>query len=67
MKLMPQGIVLTEIAPGVELQTHILDQSEFPLIVSDKLKQMDAALFAEAPIRLKLPRKPVRKLEGIHG
>ena len=67
MKLTPQGIVLTEIAPGVELQAHILDQSEFPLIVSDKLKQMDAALFADAPIGLKLPRKPVRKLEGSHG
>lgn len=67
MKLMPQGIVVTEIAPGVELQAHILDQSEFPLIVSDKLKQMDAALFAAAPIGLKLPRKPARKLEGVHG
>jgi propionate CoA-transferase len=67
MKLTPRGIVLTEIARGVELQTHILDQSEFPLIVSDKLKQMDAALFDAASIGLKLPRKPVRKLEGVHG
>lgn len=67
MKLTPQGIVLTEIAPGVKLQAHILDQAEFPLIVSDKLKQMDSALFAEAPIGLKLPRKAVRKLEGING
>ena len=67
MKLTPQGIVLTEIAPGVELQAHILDQSEFPLVVSDKLKQMDSALFAEAPVGLKLPRKAVRKLEGAHG
>ena len=36
MKLTPEGIVLTEIAPGVDLQAHILDQSEFPLIVSDR-------------------------------
>lgn len=67
MKLTPQGIVLTEIAPGVDLKAHILDQSEFPLIVSDRLKQMDAALFAEAPIGLKLPRKARRRLEGAHG
>ncbi|WP_269929339.1 acyl CoA:acetate/3-ketoacid CoA transferase [Aminobacter sp. HY435] len=67
MKLTPQGIVLTEIAPGVELQAHILDQSEFPLIVSDKLKQMDAALFADAPVGLKLPRKAERRLEAVHG
>lgn len=67
MKLTPEGVVLTEIAPGVDLQAHILDQSEFPLIVSDKLKQMDAVLFAETPIGLKLPRKAERRLEGAHG
>lgn len=67
MKLTSGGIVLTEIAPGVDLKAHILDQSEFPLIVSDKLKQMDAALFADAPIGLKLPRKAERKLERAHG
>jgi acyl CoA:acetate/3-ketoacid CoA transferase len=64
MKLTPEGIMLTEIAPGVDLQTHILDQAEFPLIVSDRLKVMDEALFHEAPIGLTLPQKPVRKLEG---
>ncbi|WP_378948752.1 acyl CoA:acetate/3-ketoacid CoA transferase [Mesorhizobium sp. ANAO-SY3R2] len=67
MKLTSEGVVLTEIAPGVDLAAHILEQSEFPLIVSDKLKQMDAALFAPAPIGLKLPRKAVRRLEGING
>ncbi|PZM12489.1 acyl CoA:acetate/3-ketoacid CoA transferase [Rhizobium tubonense] len=64
LKLTPDGIVLTEIAPGVDLATHILDQSEFPLIVSPDLKIMDAALFAEAPIGLSLPAKPQRKLKG---
>ncbi|WP_455873522.1 acyl CoA:acetate/3-ketoacid CoA transferase [Rhizobium yanglingense] len=68
MKLTPDGIVLTEIAPGADLQAHILDQSEFPLIVSDKLKVMDDALFGEAPIGLKLPEMPRRVLEGAsHG
>ena len=67
MKLTPQGIVLTEIAPGADLQAHILDQSEFPLIVSDRLKVMDACLFAEAPIGLTLPRKPSRiPVEAVH-
>jgi propionate CoA-transferase len=46
MKLTNEGIVLTEMAPGVDLQTNILDQSEFPLIVSPQLKQMDAILFS---------------------
>ena len=40
MKLTPEGIVLTEIAPGVDLQSQILDQSEFPLIVAPDLKVM---------------------------
>jgi len=64
MKLTPEGIVLTEIAPGIDLQTHILDQSEFPLIVSDGLKVMEAGLFQEAPIGLTLPVKPRRAIAG---
>lgn len=68
MKLTPQGIVLTEIAPGVDLQAHVLDQSEFPLIVSDRLKTMDRALFADAPMGLSLPHKAPRTAAGgVHG
>jgi propionate CoA-transferase len=55
MKLTREGIVVTEIAPGVELQAHILDQSEFPLIVSPQLKPMDRKLFAPANIGLVVP------------
>ena len=64
MKLTPDGIVLTEIAPGVDLQAHVLDQAEFPLIVSDDLKLMDAALFGDAPLGLELAPKPKRTLMG---
>ena len=68
MKLTPEGILLTEIAPGINLQAHILDHSEFPLIVSPDLKVMDTALFGEAPLNLTLPHKPVRTLTGAnHG
>jgi acyl CoA:acetate/3-ketoacid CoA transferase len=54
MKLTPEGIVLTEIAPGVELQSNILDQSEFPLIVSPRLKEMDKRLFLPVKMGLAL-------------
>ena len=68
MKLTPDGIMLTEIAPGVDLQTHILDQSEFPLLVSDRLKVMDVALFHDAPIGLALAHKAKRfPEEASHG
>ncbi len=54
MKLAAEGIVVTEIAPGVDLQENILAQSEFPLIVSPQLKKMDARLFNPAVMGLKL-------------
>lgn len=54
LKLTPEGIVLTEIAPGVELQANIIDQSEISLIISPQLKTMDANLFYRATIGLNL-------------
>jgi propionate CoA-transferase len=54
MKLTGEGIVVTEVAPGVDLQTHILDQSEFPLRVAPDVKAMDARLFVPAKMGLKL-------------
>ncbi|MFO1034769.1 MAG: CoA-transferase [Hyphomicrobiales bacterium] len=47
LKLTRDGIVVTEIAPGVDLQANILDQSEFKLLVAPNLKTMDARLFRE--------------------
>lgn len=63
MKLTPQGIMLTEIAPGVDLQAHVLEQSEFPLIISPELKRMDAALFRDEFLGLTLPEKTQRILQ----
>lgn len=54
LKLTPEGVVVTEIAPGVELQSNILDQAEFPLIVSPSLKSMDPGLFKPQPMGLEL-------------
>lgn len=54
MKLTTDGIVVTEIAPGVELQANILDQSEFRLVVSPTLKQMDRNLFMPEKMGLQL-------------
>lgn len=64
MQLTPDGIVVTEIAPGVDLQSDVLAQAGFPLIVSDTLKEMDPDLFADAPIGLTLPEKPRRMVNG---
>ena len=54
LKLTPDGIMVTEIAPGVDLKANVLDQSEFPMLVSPQLKTMDAALFLPDKMGLKL-------------
>ena len=43
--LTEKGLELAEIAPGIDLHKHILDQMEFQPIVSPALKRMDARVF----------------------
>jgi acyl CoA:acetate/3-ketoacid CoA transferase len=62
MTLTPKGIVLTEIARGVDLQRDIIGQSEFPIIVSDNLIEMPARIFVPEPIGLQLPPKQRRAI-----
>lgn len=56
-----EGLVVKEIAPGVDLQHDILDQAEVPLIVSSELRLMDAALFRPEPMSLRLKAEEVRR------
>ena len=44
--------MLTEIAPGIDLQTQVLDQMEFLPLVSPELKQMDPRIFRQQPMGL---------------
>lgn len=46
-ELVDDGVLLTEIAPGIDLQTQVLDCMDFTPLVSDQLKVMDARLFVE--------------------
>ena len=59
MRLDEDGVVLTEIAPGVDLQRDVLAEAEFPLRVSDALTTMPAALFRPDRLGLDLG-EPVR-------
>lgn len=54
LKLTADGLIVTEIAPGIDLQADILNQAETPLGVLDDLKMMDLALFRPNPFGLKL-------------
>ena len=46
-ELCKEGVKLVEIAPGIDLQTQVLDMMDFTPIVSESLKEMDAALFVQ--------------------
>ncbi|MGE5620796.1 MAG: acyl CoA:acetate/3-ketoacid CoA transferase [Sphingomonadaceae bacterium] len=52
LELQPEGVVLTEIAPGIDLRRDVLDLMEFEPVVSRDLKLMDARLFDSAPMGL---------------
>jgi acyl CoA:acetate/3-ketoacid CoA transferase len=54
LKLADSGLVVTEIAPGVDLQRDVLDQAATPLAVAKDLKHMDARLFRPEPMGLEL-------------
>ncbi len=47
------GLELIEIAPGIDLQRHILSQMDFHPSISPELRLMDASLFADAPMNLR--------------
>ena len=46
-ELRPEGVTLVEIAPGIDLQTQVLDQMEFMPKIADDLKLMDERIVRE--------------------
>lgn len=52
MKLDEQGLIVTEIAPGLDIDRDVVGQAATPLRVAPDLKVMDAGLFRDAPIDL---------------
>jgi len=51
-KIEPEGLVLTEIAPGVRLQEDVLDQMGFTPRIAPELKTMDSRIFRPGPMGL---------------
>jgi propionate CoA-transferase len=44
-RLVPEGLELIEIAPGIDLERDVLAQMHFKPLISPQLKQMDARIF----------------------
>ena len=58
IRLLGEGLTVTEIAPGVDLEREVLAQAGFALKVAPELKTMDERLFREEPMGLALqPRR----------
>lgn len=66
-ELRPEGPVLIEIAPGVELQRDILGQMEFKPIIAPDLKITDESLYAERPFGLKAKLQAKAKEKGSYA
>ena len=54
LKLEPEGLTVTEIAPSIDLERDVLQQADAALRVSPKLKVMDAKLFEPEKLGLRL-------------
>jgi propionate CoA-transferase len=60
IQLTESGLMVIEIAPGVDLERDVLAKADIELLVSSDLRFMSAALFRPEPMGLILSRKPPR-------
>jgi propionate CoA-transferase len=65
-ELLPEGLTLTEIAPGINLEKDILSQMNFRPLIAKDLKLMDSRIFMNEPMGLK-DEKPasIRKYAAV--
>lgn len=56
-RLTKDGILLTEIAPGIDLKKDVLDQMGFTPLIADEIKIMDPRIFRNEPMGLVLKER----------
>jgi propionate CoA-transferase len=52
-EMRPEGLTLTEIAPGMDLEKDVLGQMDFKPKIAQDLKRMDARIFRDEPMGIK--------------
>ncbi|MCA1060282.1 acyl CoA:acetate/3-ketoacid CoA transferase [Rossellomorea aquimaris] len=64
--LTKEGLLLTEIAPGFDLQKDVLDLMEFKPIIADTLKEMDNRIFKEGIMNINHSRFIREEEKNVH-
>src|ERR1700723_3341910 len=54
MRLEPEGVTVTEVAPGIDFERDILAQAEFSLRIANDCRKMDPALYQPEPFNVQL-------------
>ncbi len=57
IRLLPEGLTVTEIAPGISIARDVAGQTSLDLRISPDLRQMDPRLFRPDPIGLHLEER----------
>ena len=57
IRLLPDGLTVTEIAPGISVTRDIVGQAALDLRISPDLRQMDPRLFRPEPMDLQLAER----------
>jgi propionate CoA-transferase len=65
LRLVDEGLELIEIAPGVDLERDVLARMGFRPQISPDVREMDAAIFTDAPLGLG-QRSPLALDERVH-
>ena len=60
-ELEQDGLVLTEVAPGLDVERDVLRQMDFGPRISTQLRIMDERLFREPRMGLQLADRPVAR------
>ena len=54
IRLIDGQLVVTEVAPGIDVERDVLGQVEFPIAISPNLAEMDSRIFVPEPMGLQL-------------
>ncbi|HSD76441.1 MAG TPA: CoA-transferase [Solirubrobacteraceae bacterium] len=65
LRLAPDGLELVEVAPGLDVERDVIAQMAFRPAVASDLREMDAAIFRDEPLRLS-ERSPMPMDERLH-